>query len=163
MKNNKTGLQEEIQLVIFRLRNEEFGVNIMHVREIVRLVEITHIPEAPGFLQGVINLRGHVIAVIDLSRQFGLPPLAEAPKTSRIIIVEIGNTSVGMIVDEVPQVLRLAQENIEEPPDFLQTKINMDYISGIGKLEDRLIVLLDLSKVLAVDQLEIASAVGEDK
>ena len=158
MKEKEKVRGKEIQVVIFRLRNEEFGVDINRVREIVRMMEITHIPEAPGFLEGVINLRGQVIAVVDLARQFDLTPLPELPKSARIVVVEVGETTVGMIVDEVPEVLRIAEENIEPTPEIIQTRIKSDYIRGVGKLNERLIVMLDLSKVLAPHELE---SVGE--
>lgn len=153
MKEKDQALRKEIQLVVFRLQNEEFGVEIKCVREILRLVEITHIPEAPGFLEGVINLRGHVIAVVSLAKQFGLP-VAELHKSARIVVVEADKTIVGMIVDEVPQVLSIAEESIEETPALFHTKVNADYIRGIAKLGERLIVMLDLPKVLAVHELE---------
>lgn len=144
---------KEVQIVVFRLRNEEFGVEIGRVREIVRMMEITRIPEAPGFMEGVINLRGQVIAVVDLARQFDLEPLPAIPKTARIVVVEVGETTVGMIVDEVPEVLRIAEEEIEPTPEVIQSRVHADYIRGVGKLEDRLIVMLDLSKVLAPQEL----------
>jgi purine-binding chemotaxis protein CheW len=104
MKKAETESRTDIQIVIFRLQNEEFGIPINQVREIVRLVKITHIPEAPGFIVGVINLRGEVIPVIDLTRQFGLPRQAQLPKTARIVVVEMNESIQGMIVDEVPEV-----------------------------------------------------------
>lgn len=145
---------EEIQLVTFRLRDEEFGVDISQVREIVRMMDITHIPEAPGFIEGVINLRGQVIAVIDLAKQFGLIPKEKPEKTDRIVVVEVGEQTVGMIVDEVPEVLRIAKEDIEPTPEIIQTEVKEDYIKGVGKIGDRLLILLDLNKVLAPHEVE---------
>jgi purine-binding chemotaxis protein CheW len=144
----------EIQLVIFRLRDEEFGVAISEVREIVRMMDITRIPEAPGFIEGVINLRGQVIAVIDLARQFGLASQAKFPKTARIVVIEVQEKTVGLIVDEVPEVLRISQDNIEPTPEVIETEIHKDYLKGVGKLEDRLIILLDLEKVLKPHEVE---------
>lgn len=161
MKNKEEALRKMIQIVIFRLQTEEFGVNINCVREIVRLVEITHLPEAPGFLEGVINIRGQVIAVINLAKQFGFPPLAEYPKTARIIVTEVGDKLIGMIVDEVPQVLNIAEDDIEESPELFKTTIKTDYISGIGKLGERLIVMLDLTKVLEPHELSNMGEVAE--
>lgn len=146
--------REEIQLVTFRLRDEEFGVDISQVREIVRMMAITHIPEAPGFIEGVINLRGQVIAVIDLAKQFGLTPKEKLEKTDRIVVVEVGEQTVGMIVDEVPEVLRIAKENIDPTPELIQTEIKKDYIKGVGKIGERLLILLDLNKVLAPHEVE---------
>ncbi|MFH1440672.1 MAG: chemotaxis protein CheW [Candidatus Omnitrophota bacterium] len=151
---------KEIQLVIFRLRDEEFGADISSVLEISRMLDITHIPEAPGFIEGVINLRGQVIAVVDLSRKFGLKEEKELPKTARIVIVEVGPETVGLIVDEVPEVLRIAEENIESAPEIIQTEIKRDYIKGVGKLGERLVILLDLNKVLAPHEIEQVSRIA---
>jgi len=154
---------KEIQLVIFRLRDEEFGADIASVLEISRLLDITHIPEAPGFIEGVINLRGQVIAVVDLSRQFGLKEQKELPKTARIVIVEVGSETVGLIVDEVPEVLRIAEGDIEPAPEIIQTEVKRDYIKGVGKLGERLIILLDLNKVLAPHEIEQMGKVSKEK
>jgi purine-binding chemotaxis protein CheW len=153
----------EIQLVIFRLRDEEFGVAISEVREIVRMMAITHIPEAPGFIEGVINLRGQVIAVVDLAKQFGLASQAELPKTARIVVVELQGKTVGLIVDEVPEVLRISQDNIEPTPEVIETEVHRDYLKGVGKLEDRLIILLDLEKVLKPQEVEAVARVTQEE
>lgn len=149
----------QIQLVIFGLREEEFGVDIGQVLEILRMQEITHIPEAPGFIEGVINLRGQVIAVIDLAKQFGLTREGALPKTARIVVVEVGGETVGFIVDEVPEVLRMAEEDIEPAPEIIQTEVKRDYVKGVGKLGERLIILLDLNKVLAPQEIKEAGKV----
>ena len=149
---------KELQLVIFRLRSEEFGTEIASVLEISRVLEITRIPQAPGFIEGVVNLRGQVIAVIDLAKQFGLPPQPELPKTARIIIAEVAGETIGLIVDEVPEVLRVGEETIEPTPEIIQAEIKRDYLRGVAKSGDRLILLLDLQKVLASQELE---AVGK--
>lgn len=159
----KTEIKEkgkETQLVIFRLRKEEFGAEITTVLEISRMLPITHLPEAPGFVEGVVNLRGQVIAVIDLARQFGLAAQAELPKTARIVVVEIEEETIGLIVDAVPEVLRIAEDDIEATPEVIQTEVKRDYVKGVGKLGERLIILLDLEKVLAPHEVE---AVGKLK
>jgi len=145
---------EMVQLVNFRLRDEEFGFDIGSVREITKVADITHIPEAPSFIYGVTNLRGQVIAVIDLAQQFGLPPRQELPETARIVVTEIKGQTVGMLVDEVPEVLKIADENIEPTPELIQTEVRKDYIKGVGKLDNRLIILLDLEKLLAPHEAE---------
>lgn len=152
---------KEIQLVIFRLRDEEFGADITSVLEISRLLDITHIPEAPGFVEGVINLRGQVIAVVDLARQFGLGEQKELPKTARIVVIEVGGETVGLIVDEVPEVLRIAEADIEPAPEIIQTGVKRDYIKGVGKLGERLIILLDLNRVLAPHEIETVGKVSK--
>jgi purine-binding chemotaxis protein CheW len=161
MKDKDESNHKFIQAVIFRLRNEEFGVYINSVKEIVRLVEITHIPDAPGFLEGVINIRGQVIPVINLAKQFGFPPLDEYPKTARIIVIEMGVKLIGMIVDEVPQVLSILEENIQESPELFKTTIKTDYISGIAKLDERLIVMLNLANVLEPRELAELNKMSE--
>jgi purine-binding chemotaxis protein CheW len=152
---------ELAQFVNFRLRDEEYGVDIGSVREITRVVDISHIPESPSFIKGVTNLRGQIIPVVDLAKQFGLAPQEKLPESARIVVTEVKGQTVGMIVDEVPEVLKIPEENIEPTPELIQTKIRKDYIKGVGKLENRLIVLLDLEKVLAPHELEEVAKVDK--
>jgi purine-binding chemotaxis protein CheW len=147
----------ELQVVFFRLGTEEFGVRIDQVKEIIEVPHITRMPRAPSFIEGVINLRGEVVAVIDLVKQFDLPASARGKET-RIIVAEADNNIVGMIVDSVPEVLRISAENIDPTPALIESRIDTRYIEGIGKLEDRLFILLDLSKVLSPEEME---SVGE--
>lgn len=151
----QTPIQEMVQLVIFRLRDEEFGVDIGAVLEIARVMEITHIPEAPLFIKGVINLRGQVLPVIDLAEQFGLEPEDKLPKTARIVITEICGQTIGLLVDDVPHVLKIPSENIEQAPELICSRIKRDYIKGVGKLENRLIIILCLDKILAPEDVEL--------
>ena len=152
-KTEESPKGKELQLVIFRLRQEEFGAEIASVLEITRMLEITRIPEAPGFVEGVVNLRGQVIAVIDLAKQFGLAAQREFPKTARIVVAEMAGETIGLIVDEVPEVLRVAEAEIEPTPEIIQTEVKHDYVRGVAKLGERLILLLDLAKVLAPQEL----------
>jgi purine-binding chemotaxis protein CheW len=152
---------ELAQFVNFRLRDEEYGVDIASVREITRVVDISHIPESPSFIEGVTNLRGQIIPVVDLAKQFGLAPQEKLPESARIVVTEVKGQTVGMIVDEVPEVIKIPEENIEPTPELIQTKIRKDYIKGVGKLENRLIVLLDLEKVLAPQELEEVAKVDK--
>ncbi len=140
---------EKIQLVIFRLRDEEFGVDIGSVKEIIEVGIISSIPEAPSFIQGVTNLRGQVIAVVDLAKQFGLSPQENLPVTAKIVVTEVNGQKVGMLVDEVPEIVKISKESIEPTPELIQSEIQKDYIQGVGKLEQRLIIFLNLEKVLA--------------
>lgn len=148
---------KERQLVIFRLRDEEFGADIGSVLEISRILDITRIPEAPGFIEGVINLRGKVLAVIDLARQFGLSTKGgkekELAKTARIIVVEVGNKNLGLIVDEVPEVIRISEDEIEPTPEIIESEVEKHYIKGVAKLGERLIILLDLNNILALHEI----------
>ncbi len=137
---------DELQLVSFTIGSEEFGVDILKVQEINRTVEITRVPQAPHYVEGVINLRGKVIPIIDLRKRFGLE-LKEYDKNTRIVVVDIEGNVMGMIVDSVSEVLRLPANTIEPPPELV-TGINAEYIKGVAKLEDRLLIFLDLSKVV---------------
>ena len=145
-----------LQLVTFSIGSEEFGVDILKVIEIIRTMEITKVPKAPPFVEGVINLRGTVIPIIGLRRRFGLADKPEDSDT-RIIVIAINGMSVGFVVDSVSEVLRL-QANTVEPAPPVVAGVDSDYISGVGKLEDRLLILLDLDKLLSDADLEQLSA-----
>jgi purine-binding chemotaxis protein CheW len=141
---------DERQLVVFELGAELYGVEISRVHEIIRLQVVTHVPRAPAFVEGVINLRGKVIPVVDLRRRFGMP-VAEHSRSSRIVVVELGDQVVGVIVDGVSEVLRVNTATIE-PPSPVVAPIDSEYVHGIAKLPDRLVILLDLDRVLARDE-----------
>jgi purine-binding chemotaxis protein CheW len=145
----------ELQLVSFNIGTEEFGVDILKVQEINRMVEITKVPQAPHYVEGVINLRGKVIPIVDLRKRFNLE-LKEHDKNTRIVVVDIVGNIMGMIVDSVSEVLRLPANTIEPPPEIV-TGINSEYIKGVAKLDDRLLIFLDLSKVINVNEM---SAIG---
>jgi purine-binding chemotaxis protein CheW len=140
-------MSETIQVVSFKLGSEEYGVDIAQVQEINRMVAVTHVPRAPQFMEGVINLRGQLIPIIDLRTRFGMPR-AEHTKSTRIVVTEIGAKRVGMVVDSVSEVLRLPTDQIEEAPEMI-TGVDTEYIRGVGKIEDRLIILLDLAKIIS--------------
>lgn len=139
-----------IQLVTFSIGEEEFGVDILKVQEIIRTMEITRVPRAPEFVEGVINLRGKVIPIIDLRRRFKLADRAH-DKHTRIIVIEISSMVVGFVVDSVSEVLRIPSNTVEPPPPVV-SGMDSEYISGVGKLEDRLLILLDLNKLLSSDE-----------
>ncbi|MEW6488613.1 MAG: chemotaxis protein CheW [Thermodesulfobacteriota bacterium] len=148
METRKTEREEEIlQLVTFHVGDEEFGVEILEVREINRMMEITRVPHAPDFVEGVINLRGQVIPVVDLRKRFGLPAV-ERDKSARIVVVELGDRVVGFLVDSVSEVLRVPRSLVEPPPPIVGG-IDAAYIEAVVKLEDRLLILLDLRKLLS--------------
>jgi purine-binding chemotaxis protein CheW len=148
---------ELIQLVTFSIGEEEFGVDILKVQEIIRTMEITKVPRAQAFVEGVINLRGKVIPIIDLRRRFGLSSKAH-DKHTRIIVIEINNMIVGFVVDSVSEVLRIPSGTVEPPPPVV-AGVDSEYISGVGKLQDRLLILLDLDKLLSNEDLEALSQV----
>ncbi|HAO93651.1 MAG: chemotaxis protein CheW [Deltaproteobacteria bacterium GWC2_56_8] len=139
--------KEVLQLVTFRLGNEEFSLDILRVQEIIRHMDLTRVPRTPDFVEGVINLRGRVIPVLDLRKRFGLPAEDRTNET-RIIVVDVDNRTVGLKVDAVSEVLRLPSDTVEPPPSIV-TGAESEYIKGVGKLDNRLIILLDVSKILS--------------
>ncbi len=144
--------KSELQIVVFKLGAEEYGVEIGKVQEIIKLSDITFVPGSPPYVEGVINLRGKVIPVINLKKKFNLGE-EEITSLSRIIIARIGERLVGFKVDAALEVLRLNQELIEPPPEMVQTPLE-SYIMGVGKSDNRLIVLLDLEKLLTESEKE---------
>ena len=134
------------QFVSFALGAEEFGVEIVKVQEIIRSVAITRVPSAPEGVEGVINLRGRIIPVIDLRARLGLERKA-ADGTTRIIVVEMAQGVIGFVVDRVREVLRIDRSTVEPAPE-LATSVDAGYVRGVAKLEDRLLILLDLEQVL---------------
>lgn len=154
--NSKKKDDELLQLVTFSISEEEFGVNILKVQEIIRTMEITKVPRAPEFVEGVINLRGKVIPIIDLRRRFNLAPKPH-DKNTRIIVIEINNIIVGFVVDAVSEVLRIPASTVEPPPPVV-AGVDSDYVSGVGKLQERLLIMLDLDKLLSSEDMEMLNA-----
>jgi len=136
---------DQLQLVSFWVGQEEYAFDILRVREINRMMTITAVPKSPEVVEGVINLRGLIIPVIDLRKQFGVADTSQS-EDSRIVVVEVDQRIVGFIVDKVNEVLRINQ-SIVDPPPSIMTGVNSDYIQGVGKLEDRLLILLDLDRL----------------
>ena len=147
---------DELQLVTFSIGSEEFGVDILKVMEIIRTMEITKVPKAPDFVEGVINLRGSVIPILDLRRRFGLE-IKTGDIETRIIVIEASGMTVGFVVDSVSKVLRIPVKTVEPAPPVV-AGVESDYISGVGKLGDRLLILLDLDKLLSADDIESLNA-----
>jgi len=138
-----------LQLVTFKLGNEEFGVDILKVQEINRMMDITRIPNAPEFIEGVINLRGKIIPIVDLRKKLGFDNGDEGlEKTTRIIVVELDGLVLGFIVDSVSEVLRIPENTIEPAPSIVGG-VDSDYIEGVGKLDNRLLILLELKKLFS--------------
>jgi purine-binding chemotaxis protein CheW len=140
----------ENQLVVFELAGEHYGIDIAVVEGIIKMQEITAVPRAPAFVEGITNLRGSVLPVIDLRRRFGLPA-DEPTRDTRIVVVEIDGITVGMVVDAVTEVLRVPAEAIE-PPSPIVTTVDSAFITGIAKISEQLVILLDLGKVLSVEE-----------
>jgi purine-binding chemotaxis protein CheW len=154
---------ELIQLVSFAIGKEQFGVVILMVQEIIRMVPITSIPNSPDFIEGVINLRGHIIPVIDLRKRLKLGPLAEENKNNtRILIVNVQDRVTGFIVDAVSEVLKVPKSFIEPPPDIVVAGQKSQYIYGVCKLDKRLLILLDFSKILQVEEIQKLMEVQDD-
>lgn len=137
---------QESKYLTFQLADEEYGVEILKVREIIGVMEITAVPQMPIYMKGVINLRGKVIPIIDLRCRFGMERKGH-DKHTRIVVVELSRKIVGFVVDAVREVLRIPR-SVTEPPPSIGGRVNEEYITGVGKLEDRLLILLDLEKVL---------------
>ena len=148
--------ETEMQLVVFDLAAEYYGVDIGAVREIIRMQTITRVPGAPCFVEGVINLRGRVVPVVDLRKRLSLT-MGEQTKDSRIVVVDIGGRDVGVVVDGVTEVLRIMLSSIE-PPSSMITNVDSDYLRGIAKLETKLIIFLDLNKVFSLAEMQRISS-----
>jgi purine-binding chemotaxis protein CheW len=137
---------DDEQLVIFTLEGESYGVAIGDVNTIIRPPEVTFVPHAPSYIRGVINLRGFIVPVVNLRRRFGLPE-GEATKATRVVVVEFEGMLIGMEVDAVSETLHLTADAIE-PLSPIVASVDAEYLRGVGKLGDRLIILLDLPRVL---------------
>jgi len=137
--------ERELQLVTFRLADEEYALPITKVQEINRIVPVTKLPQTPNFMEGIINLRGRIIPVIDLRKRFKML-VTEHDDDTRIIIVEISGQIVGVTVDAVTEVVRLSSANIEPSP--ASVAVDAKYIDGVGKIDGRLIIMLDIDKIL---------------
>ena len=140
----------EHQLVVFELAKELYGINIAMVESIIKMQSITQLPQTPTYIKGVTNLRGTVLPVIDLRLRFGLDVQPDTKQT-RVIIVTMGNLTVGIMVDGVSEVLRVSDDTIEPLPSMVNS-VNSDFLKGIVRLEDRLIILLEVEKVLDLEE-----------
>ena len=152
-ENTTIVTDELLQLVSFKIDDAEFGVDILMVQEINKMMELTVVPNTPEFIEGVVNLRGQIITVIDLAKRLDLPSTGKTEAT-RIMVVEVGEDTVGMIVDSVSEVLRLSTDDIEDTPALIDTEVHEKYLRGVGKSEDRLLILLDLNEVLSTEEIK---------
>jgi purine-binding chemotaxis protein CheW len=139
-------MEKDYQVVGFRIGNETYGVRIASVREIVRVPEITMVPNAPEVIEGVINLRGKIIPVMDLRKRFGSSTV-QPDKKNRILVVELENKLLGLIVSSASEVLKIPPSEIE-PPASVFAESDASYVTGVGKLKGRLIILLDIARLL---------------
>jgi purine-binding chemotaxis protein CheW len=150
----------ETQVVLFELGGEVYGLDIATVREIIQMQPVTKVPKAPAYVEGVINLRGKVIPVIDLGKKFGMQQV-ERTKNTRIVVVNIQDATLGIIVDTVTEVLRLAGDAIEPISDVV-TSGRLDYLQGVAKLDNKMVILLALDKLLAGDNKLATMAAGKN-
>ncbi|MGB2728760.1 MAG: chemotaxis protein CheW [Halobacteriota archaeon] len=155
-KGGEGGGINQQQLVVFKLGGEDFGVDIMQVREIIRKGDITAVPNAPEFVKGVINLRGQITTIIDLRRKLGLleKESSEDEHQERVIVVEVEKNTVGMAVDAVTEVTYLSESDIDEVPTMVKENIGTEYLRGVGKLPNKLLILIDLKRVLHGEELD---------
>ncbi len=149
----------EGKFLTFVLGNEEYGVEILKVREIMGIMEITPVPQTPDYMKGVINLRGKVIPIIDLRLKFSMDEV-EHTKETCIIVAEVGATQVGVIVDSVSEVMDIKGEDIEEAPNFGQ-EIDTNFIMGLGKTKKKIVILLDIERVLTTEELKMVEQVAK--
>lgn len=149
--------EEEQQYLTFLLNGEMFAIGILHIKEIIEFGSLTEVPLMPAFIRGVINLRGSVVPVIDLSARFGRSR-TEVSRRTCIVIIEVNGADqmqdVGVMVDSVSEVLEIARAEIEPPPSF-GAQIRVDFIRGMGKVNGKFVILLDVDKVLSVDELSM--------
>ena len=154
--------EDESQYLTFTLRGEMFAIGILNIKEILEYGQLTGVPMMPEFIRGVINLRGSVVPVVDLAARFG-GKRSEVTKRSCIVIIEVngedGRQDIGVVVDAVSEVLEIPATEIEPPPAF-GAKIRADFIQGMGKVDGRFVIILNVDRVLSVDELALVSQVG---
>lgn len=153
---NKADSEKEqlIQLVGFKIGKEIFGVDILMVQEIIRSAPITHVPNSPEFVEGVINLRGSIIPVIDLRKRLNLHTANYEIEKDWILILDISGRVTGFIVDLVTEVLKIQEDSIEPPPDILVAGLHSQYIRGVCEIEKELLIILDFNRILLVDEIK---------
>ena len=144
-------MSKDLHIVGFRIGKETFGVPIALVHEIVRVPEITAVPDAPACVEGVINLRGRIISVVDLRKRFGEKEIARGKK-NRILVAEVEGKLVGLVVDSASEVLKIPATEIDKPPQVYEEN-ELNYVTGVGKLNGRLIILVDLTRILKPGEL----------
>jgi len=143
----------EKQYVIFKLGDEKYGVDIMKVKEISEFKTSTKVPNAPYFIDGIINLRGEIIPIVNLKKRFNINNNDSVNSDTRIIVININSRNIGFVVDEASEVLRINDNDIEPAPEII-TGVDRQYINGVGKLENTIVILLDLEKILTDEEKE---------
>lgn len=143
---------EQDQYLVFTVKSQEFGIQAMQVQEISAVLETTQVPNAPPYIEGILNLRGRLASIINFRQKFGFEPKAHDEDT-RIIIVEQGGFPIGLIVDSAEEVIKIPAEIVHQLPESTSTSVSEEYITGVGMRDDRLIILLDADKVLTKNEL----------
>lgn len=159
--NRKSEIEGSLQLVSFQLLDEQYGVEIGKVREIILFGEITQLPQTPSYVKGLINLRSTVIPIIDLKLRFGLPE-SEPTDETRIIVTQVEGKTIGVIVDAVSEVMRVSQDQISPPPPTVAGCAE-DYLVGLAQRDNELLILLDIEKILVEEMVEAISAVNTNE
>ena len=157
MKGTDAG-SELIQLVSFNLEGEEYGVEVLKVREIIRMPSITHMPNTPHYIDGIINLRGKVIPIVSMRKKFGLM-VTENSSHTRIMIMDISGELMGFIVDAVSEVIRISGSEIQPSPSVAAGGLDQDCIAGVINLSERLLVLLDLDRMFTNDEKQLLDSI----
>ena len=152
-------MAKELHIVGFRIGRESFGVPISLVHEIVRIPEITSVPESPDFVEGVINLRGKIVPVVDLRKRFGESEI-QSTRKNRILVAEVETKMVGLIVDSASEVMKIPEGEVEQPPNIFEEG-ELNYVTGVGKLKGRLIILVDLTRILQKGELRRLGEVAD--
>ncbi len=152
---------DETQLVSFKLDAEEYALDIMQVREIITVPKITKIPRAPEFIEGIIDLREMVLPIIDLRKRFMLP-YKERTEDTRIVIVNLANTQAGIVVDMVTEVMRI-QNSLIEPPPAIVSRVDLEFIKGVTRMQRGLVILLDIEKILSMDEMQKLTQLDKHK
>jgi purine-binding chemotaxis protein CheW len=163
VKEKHDKMEDELQLVSFKLGKETFAVHVNQVREIGRVEEITHVPNMPDFIEGVMDLRGQITTVIDLRRRFGIKEEQERTENSRIIVAEIDNNQMGIIVDSVQDVIRVSPEVISPPPEVVSRAVDSRFLTGVCRLENELVMLLDLNNLFNDEEKEGLHSMNTEK
>jgi purine-binding chemotaxis protein CheW len=155
--HSENSTEERMQLVSFILDKEEYGVEVLKVREIIRLPSITRVPNTPHYVEGVINLRGKVIPIISLRKRFTLD-VAENDSRTRIMVMDMTNELTGFIVDSVAEVIRITSDEIQPAPPAVSGGFDQEYLSGVINRENRLLVLLNLERLFSQDEQQLFTA-----
>lgn len=153
MESVSTEKELEERLAEFTLGNEVYGIEVMRIKEIIQIPDITAVPQTLEFIEGIINLRGVIIPVVDLRKRFALPS-AEKTKDTRIIVIELSNKLIGLIVDSVSEIISFQKSELESAPEILKTSIKRDYIKSIGKLKEKLIIILDIDLIFSDKEIK---------